>query len=163
MYCGEVSVAQEDLNKFLSVAEELKIKGLTQGQQKANESENQQQHSLKKDTNKPRKTFNPPNQSQFQSRPSSNQLQNQTVRKYQSPAPMAQNDDPDDIQEVVPVKSENIVDDGPSGGGGDMMMYNDEQYTEYDEQYQEEYDDQQQYDAAGLVTTEDGNKGKLRI
>ena len=33
MYHGEVNVAQEDLNTFLLVAEELKVKGLTQGQE----------------------------------------------------------------------------------------------------------------------------------
>jgi len=155
MYCGEVSVAQEDLNNFLSVAEELKIKGLTQGQQKTNESDIQQ-HSLRKES-KPRKSFNPPNQSQFQSRPS-NQSQHQVAKKYQSSVatPMTQNDDPDDIQEVVPVKSETIVDDGPSGGGGgDMLMYNDDNYAEYDEHY--EGFDQQQYEG-GLVASEDGNK-----
>ena len=32
MYQGEVNVAQEDLNTFLSVAEELQVKGLNQGQ-----------------------------------------------------------------------------------------------------------------------------------
>ena len=32
MYHGEVSVAQEDLNSFLSVAEDLRVKGLTQNQ-----------------------------------------------------------------------------------------------------------------------------------
>lgn len=32
MYHGEVSVSQENLNKFLSVAEELEVKGLTQKQ-----------------------------------------------------------------------------------------------------------------------------------
>merc|ERR1719228_2281120 len=31
MYLGEVSVAQEELNTFLNVAEDLKVKGLTQG------------------------------------------------------------------------------------------------------------------------------------
>ena len=30
MYLGEVNVSQEDLNSFLAVAEELKVKGLTQ-------------------------------------------------------------------------------------------------------------------------------------
>ena len=30
MYQGEVNVAQEDLNNFLAVAEDLKVKGLTQ-------------------------------------------------------------------------------------------------------------------------------------
>merc|ERR1712106_506343 len=32
MYHGEVNVAQEELNSFLAVAEELKVKGLTQNQ-----------------------------------------------------------------------------------------------------------------------------------
>merc|ERR1711915_473778 len=36
MYHGEVNVAQEDLNSFLAVAEELKVKGLTQGNSKEN-------------------------------------------------------------------------------------------------------------------------------
>jgi len=34
MYHGEVNVAQEDLNSFLAVAEDLKVKGLTQNDQK---------------------------------------------------------------------------------------------------------------------------------
>lgn len=34
MYHGEVNVAQEELNSFLSVAEDLKVKGLTQGKSK---------------------------------------------------------------------------------------------------------------------------------
>ena len=33
MYMGEVNVAQEELNSFLSVAEDLKVKGLTQSKQ----------------------------------------------------------------------------------------------------------------------------------
>merc|ERR1712190_69408 len=37
MYHGEVQVAQEDLNSFLSVAEELKVKGLTQNKSTAKE------------------------------------------------------------------------------------------------------------------------------
>ena len=32
MYHGEVNVAQEELNSFLAVAEELRVKGLTQNQ-----------------------------------------------------------------------------------------------------------------------------------
>ena len=34
MYHGEVNIAQEDLNSFLSVAEDLKVKGLTQKNEK---------------------------------------------------------------------------------------------------------------------------------
>ena len=40
MYHGEVNVAQEDLNTFLSVAEDLEVKGLTQ----SNKSETKRQH-----------------------------------------------------------------------------------------------------------------------
>jgi len=35
MYHGEVNVTQDDLNTFLAVAEELKVKGLTQGDQQS--------------------------------------------------------------------------------------------------------------------------------
>ena len=38
MYQGEVSVAQEDLNSFLAVAEDLRVKGLTQNQTEKQES-----------------------------------------------------------------------------------------------------------------------------
>ena len=42
MYHGEVNVAQEELDKFLEVAETLKIKGLTQQQQGSNGSSQRQ-------------------------------------------------------------------------------------------------------------------------
>merc|ERR1712128_294688 len=35
MYHGEVNVAQDELNSFLSVAEDLKVKGLTQSKQES--------------------------------------------------------------------------------------------------------------------------------
>ena len=47
MYQGEVNVAQESLNTFLSVAEELQVKGLTQegGQQSSNKHKSVSDHS----------------------------------------------------------------------------------------------------------------------
>ncbi len=46
MYHGEVNVAQEDLNNFLQVAEELKVKGLTQNgsEQEKRSSSNEVKH-----------------------------------------------------------------------------------------------------------------------
>ena len=38
MYYGEVNIAQEDLNTFLAVAEELQVKGLTQSQNQTKSS-----------------------------------------------------------------------------------------------------------------------------
>merc|ERR1712002_663752 len=38
MYHGEVNVAQEELNSFLAVAEELRVKGLTQNSSPSNKN-----------------------------------------------------------------------------------------------------------------------------
>merc|ERR1719220_348400 len=38
MYCGSVNVAQEELNSFLAVAEDLRVKGLTQNTQEKSKS-----------------------------------------------------------------------------------------------------------------------------
>jgi len=80
MYHGEVNVAQEELNSFLAVAEELKIKGLTQNNSTAS--------STKKD--KP---------SLPKIRPASPKYINSKHTKFT-------NQVDDDIQEIVPVKSE---------------------------------------------------------
>jgi hypothetical protein len=45
MYHGEVNIAQDDLNTFLSVAEDLQVKGLTQSQ--TNNQSKHSSHSLK--------------------------------------------------------------------------------------------------------------------
>merc|ERR1719312_748060 len=42
MYHGEVNVAQEELNSFLGLAEDLQVKGLTQGNQKSVSSADRQ-------------------------------------------------------------------------------------------------------------------------
>jgi len=99
MYMGEVNVVQDELNTFLVVAEELKVKGLTQNSSKEqNSKSNKTQEPLKpsikeppeKDPKRPR----PPQVSQTSMPPL--KLMNRNFA----------NDDDDDIQEVVPVKSE---------------------------------------------------------
>jgi len=50
MYHGEVNVAQEELNSFLAVAEDLKVKGLTQG----NNAESKRDPPPRSDPPKPR-------------------------------------------------------------------------------------------------------------
>ena len=76
MYHGEVNVAQEDLNNFLSVAEDLKVKGLTQNQSGSGSSRN---------SSKPEVKTKPP--------------------EVKRPRPIPVPED-DDIQEVLPVKTE---------------------------------------------------------
>jgi len=92
MYHGEVSVAQEELNTFLAVAEDLKVKGLTQGKSGS---------GTKVPTNATPKTPAIKPKAQI-SRDSLKPTW--ATNPSQSPSLVTQEDD--DIQEVVPVKTE---------------------------------------------------------
>jgi len=91
MYHGEVNIAQEELNSFLSVAEDLKVKGLTQNQPSIKESTGRQQPTgvSSPSTNKHQRV--PP-------------VRDQATPVQQPYKPVVHDDD--DIQEVVPIKSE---------------------------------------------------------
>ena len=95
MYMGEVNVAQEELNSFLSVAEDLKVKGLTQGNQGESKTNvgsdtelTKQEHFLKESREKV--NIAPPKRP----RPYPATQRQQTFQRQ------------DDIEEVIPVKSE---------------------------------------------------------
>jgi len=96
MYHGEVNVAQEELNSFLAVAEELRVKGLTQNNQQSSLPKPKQNYPTSKSP-VPQKT-----------RPPDRELLPPPKRPKPSPAPLQSYATPDDdeIQEVVPVKSE---------------------------------------------------------
>ena len=100
MYHGEVNVAQEELNSFLSVAEDLKVKGLTQ-----NQSEKQEQHRSERVSNI----------NQQQSIRTNLQVGESTIPKYRESNPfpasiktgnktVIENDN--DIIEEIPIKVE---------------------------------------------------------
>jgi len=101
MYHGEVNVAQEELNSFLAVAEDLKVKGLTQNN--ANAADTKPHNSFRPETAKPRM------------REQVEKTEQQTLPKKPRPAPPpvprvtpATYHDDVDIQEVVPVKTEPV-------------------------------------------------------
>ena len=100
MYHGEVSVAQEDLNTFLAVAEELKVKGLTQGKStgtKPGTSSAPQPQGIKPKPQGMRDSIHSlPGKSTWAA----------TSRPSQSLNIANPAEANDDIQEVVPVKSE---------------------------------------------------------
>jgi len=50
MYMGEVNVAQEELNSFLAVAEDLRVKGLTQGNSESNDKPKSESKSRARDS-----------------------------------------------------------------------------------------------------------------
>jgi len=156
MYQGEVNVAQEDLNTFLSVAEELQVKGLTQG----NNGSGQQSSKPTAPKSEPYK-------------PSASRNDLPPVKKPRLSTPSAQPSYQamdDDIQEVVPVKSE-------PGASGSAMVDN-VQYQEHqagagtvalEDDYQEEGYGDYYDDGSGQIDPNtgmpyagaDGNKAKI--
>jgi len=97
MYMGEVNVAQEELNSFLAVAEDLRVKGLTQ---------NNASGSAKPEPSKPpnRIIRDPPDRSE-PTPPAPKRPRPPPPAPRPSYQPQIEDQD-DDIQEVVPVKSE---------------------------------------------------------
>merc|ERR1712098_418613 len=135
MYHGEANIAQEDLNSFLAVAEELKVKGLTQ-----NQSENSK--PVRTSETKNISKIVPPHQ--------------KIVPKIAPPQRPAD----DDIQEIVPVKAEpgtaasqiQREDFYSAGAGHDNQLaeYGEESYETYDE-----YDADQSYGVQATGQTYD--------
>ena len=99
MYHGEVNVAQEELNSFLAVAEDLRVKGLTQNQSSSHQS------TSKKPISKQQRISSPPPVSKTLQRAPEREPPKSSKLYNTHPSSLAVHDD-DDIQEVVPIKSE---------------------------------------------------------
>jgi len=114
MYHGEVSVAQEELNSFLAVAEDLRVKGLTQNKSPSPgpaqvKVKERQVPPLEKQTEKPpahsshTKAPAPPTKSYYNNYGSQTAISSPPVNNSLDTMNTTYDDD---IQEVVPVKSE---------------------------------------------------------
>jgi len=107
MYHGEVSVAQEELNSFLSVAEDLKVKGLTQKQ-----SENAPAPTPKAPEYTDRKVVenNFSSYEQKRSKPEySPQVAPAPPKRPRPPKPSLPLATEPEIEEIVPVKTEPVA------------------------------------------------------
>jgi len=97
MYQGEVNVAQEELNSFLAVAEDLRVKGLTQNNSGTSSSSNTEKQRAPSP-----KISRPPAPPERDPVPP-------PKRPRPAPPPQSYHQDDDDIQEVQPiVKSEPV-------------------------------------------------------
>ena len=134
MYQGEVSIAQDHLNSFLAVAEDLQVKGLTQ-----NESDRiKPSREARKDQGSSSSNSKPRNPSKYNNSPKSFTATNRPVID-------GGDGDDDDIQEIPSVKTESYQE---VSGGSQLMPAEDS-----DMLYQEDYHDQESYNyppAAGV-------------
>jgi len=109
MYNGEVNVAQEELNTFLSVAEDLRVKGLTQntsaGPPKKTPSPSQDSVRQIHRPKEPPERDPPPRPPQ-PSLPPQQPKRPRTFPAVSNPVQSYHQQYDDDIAEVVPVKSE---------------------------------------------------------
>merc|ERR1712179_792553 len=148
MYHGEVNVAQEDLNSFLAVAEDMKVKGLTQNNQNSSSKPSEYSTSTPQ-TARPKPSPRPPEREPAPPPP-----------KRSRPPTFLTRDEPrgdEDVHEVdMPgqVKSEPMT---QSIQPLVEMGYEEESFEEYGHEYGQ--DGGQSYDAGGLAVGADGNKG----
>ena len=117
IYHGEVNIAQDDLNSFLLVAEELQVKGLTQSQSES-----------------PGKKFG--DQSRGEKRELTSSAARTKSKEIRSQPPPQSAPAEEDIQEIVPIKTENT-------SSKSDYYENDQQVAQYEE---EAYDNYQDYD-----------------
>ena len=144
MYQGEVNVAQEELNSFLAVAEELRVKGLTQNTQE----------TPKQRSPPPRDPVPPPKRPR-PAPPPPTRTQPQVFRSQEQ-----RDDEVQEVQEVQTVKAE----------PREQQVYqeNQESAVAIEDTYQEDYGDYGQYEGqyedidpnTGLPLA-DGNKGEF--
>jgi len=177
MYHGEVNVAQEDLNSFLQVAEDLRVKGLTQ-----NNSNNASNDSSKREESLPKSE---PRNDSHTAREHHNHNPNQHIKQARPSSsaprilPQRTAEDDDDIEEIVPVVKSEPSENTPAVINTNMLeqqqsmaMYDDRSQMmgmeQYDENYVGEYDGHydQGYDSS-MMSSQDtsgtGNKERCEL
>ena len=180
MYHGEVNVAQEELNSFLAVAEDLKVKGLTQNS------------SADSNSSAPSKPKSEPAPSSLPRPRPSREVEDPPKRPrpiVPAPVPSYQHqDDDDDIQEVMPVvkqEPQTVVADPlptphqpmaamsqvyqPQTDPTTHTMHQTNTVAQIDESYGEDgydyggYGEEDPYEGAMMDTSAGGDQNKGRI
>ena len=128
MYLGEANVAQEDLDKFLAVAEELQVKGLTQEENSAQSRPQSKQATTRAEPPPIRRSQKQP---EAPRRPSEDEDIQEVVEL---------NDEPREVMEVNPVSSEEVATyDGYDNYDGYHDGYQDDTMTADSQNNTEQY------------------------
>merc|ERR1719220_728296 len=143
MYCGSVNVAQEELNSFLAVAEDLRVKGLTQNTQEKSKSRSPPPRDAVPPPKRPRPALPTP-------------AQTRTLQQVYRPQEERE-EEVQEVQEVQTVKQEQ-----------QSYQENQESAVALEDTYQDDYGDYGQYEGqyegidpnTGLPLA-DGNKETL--
>nr|ACO10878.1 Broad-complex core protein isoform 6 [Caligus rogercresseyi] len=134
MYNGEVNVTQEELTEFLSIAEELKIRGLTQEGSSSSSSGTvvpKEETPTPPPNKRPRLNHKPPS---LKAGPSSISARNNV-----EPITIDEDDDEDDLLSAGPLKREEEVSHHPPGGGRESQQQHPASTTAvYDNELHEE-------------------------
>ena len=167
MYHGEVNIKQEELNSFLAVAEDLRVKGLTQGHTEAPRANGLQSTESRSPVQK--KLCN----TQLTSKNSSYHASSSIAT---TPAFYSHSSSNEDIQEVLPVKTEpresvqgSVTTEGESFTNNDsqsLAHVEDDSYGYQDDEYGQYQDDQHYGDSSLMIGREQKNyseehKGKI--
>jgi hypothetical protein len=131
MYLGEVSVAQDELNSFLNVAEELRVKGLTQSSPEYSTSNHRTKkaHGGQQETNLKRSAELPFHNSRNNARSASSnikqpsQYRNQPEEDVYEASPLIKSEPREPAQQAPPVRS-----------------YRDQTQARYEQQVEEEHE-----------------------
>ena len=141
MYHGEVNVAQEELNSFLSVAEELKVKGLTQSNQTSSNHSSEELPNSNPIPKYPQNTLSHSNNSQFKkNQKESIQNRRDTMHEVVSikPEPKENPQQPVDVvpYDTTPIEEDYGITPGTSEENQLVSNFQEETYEEY-EQFEE--------------------------
>jgi len=153
MYHGEVNVAQEELNSFLSVAEELQVKGLTQNDSTSNSNSKHETAPSSLPKPRPRPSQREPERHQV---PKSTRLPPPPPVNVQAPYHPPRSDDIQEIPMAI-VKTEpqsvHLPPNTPAvtGGSGGLVDAIGMEVASLEDSYAEGYDDYGGYDGQGYA------------